>query len=205
MHNNPDGWYLGLDQASYDTGIAIAHGYNVFTTAMSIKATKKHPVELVERCHRIEQMLGSICEALPLTEVFTESTHTRQMRAYTVLVKVETTIHNYLYRNGIPYSQISPNNHQIVSWPRLLQLGGTKEHVRLVLDSLLPELITEHELDAIGVLFGSLVRDNIVTPEIIRRINIVRTRNSADLLTCIQAYRSQSNNIVHTAEQLSRV
>lgn len=197
-------WYLGLDQASYDTGIAIAHGATVFTAAMHIRTTRKHPVELIERCARVERVLDSLCQVIPFTKAYTEYVHTGQMRAYQVLVKIETTIHNYFYKRGLPFAIIKADPLIRESWPRLLNFGGTKEHVRLALDFMLPSEISEHELDAIGVLYGSLVRDNIVEADFARRIKIVRLSSPAELLETIQNYRTE-HDVLHPHLQLHGV
>jgi hypothetical protein len=156
-------WYIGLDQSSSNTGIAATNGRVILTSNLIIKAKLSMPEKLM----LIEDFIRSCCEAVEPAKVYTEAIYSRArlIRAFTALLKVETTIHNYLFRVGYPYETMSPNHTQADSWPRKIGVRNTKDSVRLWLlenGQTLPKVISEHELDALGVLFGGLVKDDII-------------------------------------------
>jgi Holliday junction resolvasome RuvABC endonuclease subunit len=166
-------WYMGVDQSSTNNGVAAYHSgtHTIYTTNFFCG---KHNVELVERLYRLEHFLESVVNQIRPAIFYTEEVHPGNRHAYAVLLRVEMAVHSMLYRSYIPYSSISANVIQKESWPAMLKLKGTKEHIRLALEGIAPPLSTEHELDAVGVLLGSLVRDKLFKLESMKTLKIIR-------------------------------
>jgi hypothetical protein len=67
------------------------------------------------------------------------------------------TVHMALYKQSIPYEVIGAKE-----WSQHLNLKGTKEYAKEYFNNRLKGG-TEHEYDALGVLFGGLVRADLIT------------------------------------------
>ena len=169
-------WYIGIDQSSTNNGVA-AYNKDTQTIYTTNFFCGKHQVELVERIYRLERFLESLVSQLRPQHVYTEDVHPGNRHAYAVLLRVEMAIHSLLYRTYTPYSSISANSVQKNSWPSHLKIKGTKEHIRLALYNIADPLSTEHELDAIGVLLGSLVRDKLFELELIKELKITHIQD----------------------------
>ncbi len=202
-------WYLGLDQSSSHTGVALTDGSMMMTTDFRLK----EKLELNEKLFLMENFLHECCQLVRPQKVFMESVYTpsARLKAFSVLLRVETTIQNYLYRNNLDFESMSPNKVMEGSWPRQLGLTGTKEYVRAWLVQAgvkMPPIITDHELDAIGVLFGGLKKNGILKEaNQVASIPLFRYTPN-EYLNRVREYRDteqKTDNILHPAELLSGV
>lgn len=201
-------WYLGLDQSSSHTGVALTDGSVVITTDFRMK----EKLELQEKLFLLENFVHSCCTLFSPEKIFTEAVYTpsARLKSFSVLLRVETTIHNYLYRSRREFESISANKVFKDSWPRQLGLDGTKEFVRawlVQLGSKMPVAITDHELDAVGILFGGLKKNGILKEaNLVASIPLVRyTAN--EYLSRASEHRNtepdKAYNILHSSELLS--
>lgn len=185
-------WFIGIDQSSTFNGVAAYHsGLNtVYTTNF---LCGKNNVDLIDRLYRLERFLEELISQVKPKGFYTEEIHPGNRHAYAVLLRVETTIHSLLYRNYIPYNSISANVLHRTSWPALLNLKGSKEHIKLALSGIADPLSSEHELDAIGVLMGSLVRDKLFTVNLLQGLNIQRIDNCNDYIDKLRQLASKES------------
>lgn len=180
--NSP--WYMGVDQSSTNNGVAAYHsGTNTIYTTNFLCG--KHNIDLVERLYRLEHFLESIIHQIRPNLFYTEEVHPGNRHAYAVLLRVEMALHSLLYRSYVPYKTIGANVAQKTSWPAQLKLKGSKEHVRLALTGIADPLSTEHELDAVGVLLGGLVRDKLFEVDLMSKLNIIRIENPNEYCTVL--------------------
>lgn len=185
-------WFIGIDQSSTFNGIAAYHsGLNkVYTTTFFCG---KNNVELIDRLYRLEHFLEELIKQVKPKGFYTEEIHPGNRHAYAVLLRVETTVHGLLYRHYIPYNSISANVSHRASWPALLRLKGSKEHIKLALSGIADPLSSEHELDAIGVLMGSLVRDELFKVNLLQGLNIQRIDNCNDYINELRQLTSKES------------
>lgn len=174
-------WFIGIDQSSTYNGIAV---YNTDTN--HIYTTNffcgKNDVELIDRLYRLVTYVEKLVTEIRPKFFYTEEIHPGNRHAYAVLLRVETLLHSMLYRNYIMYDSISANVKHSSSWPSLLKIKGSKEHIKLALSGMTDPLSTEHELDAIGVLIGSMVRDGYFKLELFRSLKINRIANCNEFI-----------------------
>lgn len=177
-------WFIGIDQSSTNNGLAAYHAghHTIYTTNF---LCGKNNVELIERLYRLERFLEAVVYQTKPQQFYTEEIHPGNRHAYAVLLKVESTIHSMLYRCHIPYVTISANVIQKSSWPAQLKIKGSKEHIRIALTGIADPLSTEHELDAVGVLLGALVRDKLITLDLVRTVTINRVDNCNEFPTIL--------------------
>lgn len=154
--------YLGLDQSSSYTGLAWLSMAGptpmVYTTTFEARGSGN----LVRRLVHIESFVRTLACDGPASPnlVFTEQVFPGRRSAYGTLLRVEAVIHMQLYKSKVPYETVGA-----AEWSRLLGLRGTKSHARDKFHRRLGGTPTEHEFDALGVLFGGLIKARIITVE----------------------------------------
>jgi hypothetical protein len=90
-----------------------------------------------------------------------------------------------LYKKCIPYEVIGAKE-----WSQHLQLEGTKEYAQTFFKRWLKSG-TEHEYDALGVLFGGLIRSNLITLKWLEdnKLHIKRINNPDEFIKTVIKYR----------------
>jgi Holliday junction resolvasome RuvABC endonuclease subunit len=163
--------YLALDQALCNTGIAILDGKELLTTTFT---TKSKNTTLVERLWALECILDLLCRKYKPDKVYMEEIFARNKTGAT-LSRVESIVQRYLHVSGIEYVSLSPIKSRANSWTGTLGLQGTKEFCKAWLDPYIGDpATTEHEIDAVGILWGGLVLDGIMSVQDIGSITFKR-------------------------------
>lgn len=172
------GWFLGLDQSSTDNGIALFDSNSNTVYTADFVCTARAP--LTERMRQLYDFLAQLLVDIKVEQAYIEAIHPGNRQAYAVLLKIEGMIELLLHQHQVPCSSISANKTNKQSWPSLLNLEGTKEYMKERLIEKIDLNTTLHETDAVGVLLGSLVRDNLITLELLDNLTIKRLPNLND-------------------------
>lgn len=156
--------YLGLDQALANTGwcLACVNGSKIYLRTGIIQ-TKPSSL-LVERLFLIERSVASLIEQFNPERVCTEAIYFDRRGAGNgkVLIQVEITLHNYLYRLGIPYSVIPSQRRIKESWRHILRLEGHKAAAREYFQAVIGVRLKEHEADAAAITLAGLSADGLL-------------------------------------------
>lgn len=149
-------WYIGLDQALSNTGIAIFNGEDIYTTVL--KTSSKKAIE--ERLSIIDKYIDNLLKSLSPKIVLLEESYPGSHRnAAMRLAQVYSTVTNACIRNDIIY-KVYRSSKGKGSWPERLGIGGTKEYCREWLRGIKGEEINnleEHEIDAVGILWANII------------------------------------------------
>jgi len=154
---NQNKWYVGLDQALSNTGVALFNGKEIFTTVLKTSSTK--PVE--ERLSIIDSYVDNLLKYLNPVEVAIEESFPGNHRNSAMrLAQVYATVTNACIRNKVSYRVYRAGKGKD-SWPNRLGIGGTKEYCKDWLKGIKGEdkirELKEHEIDAIGILWANII------------------------------------------------
>jgi Holliday junction resolvasome RuvABC endonuclease subunit len=166
-------YYIGLDQALNNTGIAVTNGKRVVTTQI-INTSKQSSLERLEL---IEQSLTKLFMSLKPKMVFMESIYipASRLKSCSALIRVEACVQLLLRRRSIEFESLPASPRLKTSWPKQLGIAGSKDHCVQFLKPILPKgKISDHETDAIGILWGGLVLKGLFTPDAIMEAEILK-------------------------------
>jgi len=152
-----DVWYIGLDQALSNTGIALFNGKEIYTTVLKTSNTKT----IEERLSTIDNYVDSLLKSLKPYIVLIEESYPGSHRNSAMrLAQVYCTITNACIRNNISY-RIYRAGKGKESWPGRLGIEGTKEYCKEWLKGYRGEeevnKLKEHEIDAVGILWANII------------------------------------------------
>jgi Holliday junction resolvasome RuvABC endonuclease subunit len=150
-------WYIGLDQALSNTGIALFNGKTILTTVLKTSSSRSPEERLSAIDNYIDSLLKNLEPYIVLIEESYPGAHrTSAMR----LAQVYCTVTNACIRNNIRY-KVYRSGKGKESWPGRLGIEGTKEHCREWLKRYKGEeevkQLKEHEIDAIGILWANII------------------------------------------------
>jgi Holliday junction resolvasome RuvABC endonuclease subunit len=179
-------YYIGLDQALNNTGIAVTNGKKIVTT--QIISTSKE--SSLDRLIKLETVLTKLLQSLKPKKVYMESIYipASRLKACSALIRVETTIQLLLARKSVEFLSMPASNRLSNSWPKQLKIKGSKEYCAEFLKPILPPgKISDHETDAVGILWGGLVLDKKQTIDAIMKAPIMNVN--------AKEYRADPNSI----------
>ena len=166
--------FVGLDQSLNNTGIAIKRGPKVVTTV--IKHTSSRSV--FERVLLTRDLLRQILTAAAPAVVYMEDVFyvRKNISAVTSLIRVENMVQLLCHDLGTCTKSLPASPRLTNSWSRQLGFTNTKEDAAAFF---LPYFVTnskptEHETDALGILHGGLISDNLATRHCMLGVQIQR-------------------------------
>jgi Holliday junction resolvasome RuvABC endonuclease subunit len=166
-------YFIGLDQALNNTGIAVTDGKKIVTTQLALSSKQ----DSLERIYKIEQTLDVILRQFKPQQVFMEGIYipASRLKACSALIRVETCVQLLLLRKKFPFLSLPSSPRLATSWPKALNIAGPKEHcLELINPVLLDKTTSDHETDAVGILWAGLVLTKRKTVSAILRTRIHR-------------------------------
>lgn len=178
--------YLGLDQSLNNTGIAITNGSKTAITVFRSRAKDSELQKLVE----LERVFTELLTAYEPTRVYLEEVYTVRfrIRSSLSLIRVETCLRLTCERLGVPHRSFSASPRHPESWPKAIGAKSTKiATAELFLPLINDATTTDHETDALGILYAGVITDTkktkagmMKTP--IKRVNARAFRKDARVL-----------------------
>jgi Holliday junction resolvasome RuvABC endonuclease subunit len=166
-------FYIGLDQALNNTGIAVTNGKKIVTTQI-INTSKE---DVLDRLVSIEGLLTQLVTSIKPKVVFMEGIYVpaSRLKSCMALVKVEALVQLLLRRRSLDFLSLPSSPRLKSSWPNQLGIASSKDKCVEFLKPILPKgRISDHETDAIGILWGGLVSRKIYTPGDIMDLRIIK-------------------------------
>lgn len=166
-------FYIGLDQALNNTGIAVTNGKEIVTTQI-INTSKE---DVLDRLVTIEALLTQLLMTVKPKVVFMEGIYVpaSRIKSCMALIKVETLVQLLLKRRSLDFTSLPSSPRLRTSWPNQLGISSSKDKCVEFLKPILPKgKISDHETDAIGILWGGLVLRKISTPGDIMDLRIIK-------------------------------
>lgn len=162
--------YIGLDQALANTGWVVGEINNGIVSLIDYGCLVTKPEEeLVERLLRIDNFVKGLIEQYQPERVYTETVYMpfnrKGIAAVHALLKVEAVVHLRLTKQGCSYRVMGSDPKVKGSWRGVLEVekGVKGKELEFVKDKELK--VNEHTADAIGILLGGLVVEELVTIE----------------------------------------
>jgi Holliday junction resolvasome RuvABC endonuclease subunit len=162
--------YIGLDQALANTGWVVGEVNNKEIALIDAGClVTKAEEDLMDRLLKIDGLVSSLLETYRPERVYTESVfmpfNRKGIAAIRALLKVEAVVHLSLTKHKCAYSVMCSDPKVETSWRAVLNVNkGVKgKELPFVKDKGLT--INEHTADAIGILLGGVVVENIVNLE----------------------------------------
>jgi Holliday junction resolvasome RuvABC endonuclease subunit len=164
---------LGLDQSLNNTGIAVSNGKQTVVTL------QKSPVKLteLEKLYELELLLQNLIQVLKPKRIYLEQVYYVRFRIKSALslLRVETTLKLVCLRENVECTSLSANPKEADSWPKLIGATSTKEATaKLFLPKLNDDSTTDHETDALGILYAGIIKDTTRTKTGMMRAPIIR-------------------------------
>jgi Holliday junction resolvasome RuvABC endonuclease subunit len=165
--------YIGLDQSLNNTGIAVTNGKK---TTVTLQKSSAKLTEL-QKLYELELLLINLIQTLKPKRVYLENVYYVRFRIKSALslLRVETTLKLVCLREKTEQTSLSANPREADSWPKLLGVTTTKEATaELFLPKLKDDTTTDHETDALGILYAGVIKDTTRTRAGMMRVPIIR-------------------------------
>lgn len=165
--------YIGLDQSLNNTGIAVTDGKKTVITL------QKSPAKLTEfeKLYQLELLLVNLIATLNPKRVYLENVYVTRFRIKSALslLRVETTLKLVCLRQQTEQTSLSANPREADSWPKLIGVTTTKQAAAdLFLPKIKDDTTTDHETDALGILYAGVIKDTTRTRAGMMKVPILR-------------------------------
>lgn len=158
-------YYVGLDQALLNTGIAMCQPHNKELVVRTLVTDSQ--CSSYERLFEIEREIDWVTSIQSPNHVWLERAFTNfqsaRRKTALALMAVDTTICNLLYRKNIPFTHLDSQPRVKKGWPRTLEIAGAKDPMQQYLRLMgYKTKFNSHEADAIGIVWAGLIQNGII-------------------------------------------